>query len=511
MAEEEKESLSLPFSEAKQQAILAYLLTDPNFFSVAKTRIKRDWFADPRCGQVWGLALEFYERFGRGPTPSEISDYHGMTILDVAEQNRLRATINLSLQRREDYGLDAIRPELTDWLHAQIYITGMKRSEKYFNAASRGDYSKYQLAYAELDRMKREIDDVDFEPGQVEPMDDPRADFEQEQVDIKNALTLGLPALDRLLLPDGDGKGSLLKGCMTVLLSPTNGGKTTAMVTILVNNILQGKDVLFITHEGRVPDIKLKIWECLMGMNRRDVMAALGNPEFDKVLAICRQLVKDHLEFVPMNQAGLEVEEVEAMIRRRQDRWMSRHNGKPFDLIIDDYAAKLTTQKARGGQFALRQIHEVVYNYFSQIALAKGQECHVITAIQTNREGSRVNRNGANKKEKSRLLVLEDVMESWGPMTTATNVITLNRDEYAQAHDLSTWYICKSRSSAVGWAVVCQSDFNCARSHLKDGKCTWYRSSSSMADKIDSILDSNNGHEVPWEEIMGIERQQGYR
>lgn len=511
--EPNKSEETLPFSKPKQEALLGHLLTDEKFFLLARHRIRQEWWTDPRLGQLWGITMQFAQRHNRAPKATEIADCPQMCALDLAEQNRLRSVLHLAVERRMDYGLDALAAELTDWLHARIYIAAMKKSEALFNAATKSkDSQKFQEAYQTLKAMNREIDETTFEPGHVVEMDDPVGDFLNQKRDAENAISFGLPALDRLLLPEGEGKGSLLRGDMTVLLAPTNIGKTTTMISVAAWNILQGKDVLLVTHEGRTADIKLKIWQSLMGLSRHEVMSHLADPEFQAGLAVFRDLVHKHLEFLPLNKAGMTVEEVEAIIRRRQDRWMATHSGKGFDLVVDDYAAKLTTQMARGGQWALRQIQEIAYNYFSQIALE--HNLHVLTSIQTNREGSKENRR-VGKNVQHRLLTMEDVMEAWGPMTTATNVISINRDPQAQARGIVTFYICKSRSSEVGWAVVCKSDYAAARSHWghlekPDGTtepwpCTWYRGTSSMSEKIEDLLASHQGKEIPFQVVLDIE------
>lgn len=501
---EKQEALgeSLPFSQPKQEALLGYLLTEEKFFQLARHRIKPEWFTQSRLNQLWTMALAWSEKYNRAPTKQEIAEGPSMMAQDLGDQNRLRSQLNLCVERRMEFGLDALSSELTDWLHARIYMAAMKKSESLFNQGAKSmDSKKFQEAYTVLKSMTRDIDDTSFEPGQAEAMDDPEGDFRQQAIESQDAISFGMPALNRLLLPEGAGKGSLLRGDMTVLLAPTNIGKTTTMVTIAALNIWEGKDVLLITHEGRVADIKLKIWQSMIGRSRQEILSGLGRPEMREMLAMARKLVHDHLEFLPLNKAGMTVEEVETIIRRRNDRWKAKH-GKGFDLIIDDYAAKLTTAMAKGGSWALRQIHEVVYNYFSQIALE--QNCHVVTAIQTNREGSKAN-NRKSKESGPRLLTMEDVMESWGPMTTATNVISINRDPVAQAKNLVTFLICKSRSSEVGWAVVCRSNYAAAQSHSPEAEATWYRGTSPMSEKIDTLLEDNKGREIPWQTVLKVE------
>jgi hypothetical protein len=100
---------------------------------------------------------------------------------------------------------------------------------------------------------------------------------------------------------------------------------------------------------------------------------------------------------------------------------------------------------------------------------------------------------------------MEDVMESWGPMTTATNVISINRDPVAQAKGIVTFFICKSRSSEVGWAVACKSNYAAAQSHQPDAASTWYRGVSPMSERIESLLDGFRGREIPMQAVLDVE------
>lgn len=494
---------SLPFSKPKQMALIGHFFVEggEKFFAQCRHKVKAEWWSDPRAAQIWTMALDFAEQYGRAPKNQELAESPVVMRMDNKEQIQLRSFLSSCLKTREDIGVDTLKCELTDWLHARIYLSAMKRSEAMFNAATRSGGSKrFQEAYLIMQAMNKEIADTSFEDGQAEDMQDAHGDFVQAQVDAQTAISFGLDAFDRLLLPEGGGNGSLLKGDMTVLLAPTNIGKTTTMVTVAVHNIMNGKDVLLVTHEGRISDIKMKIWQCMLQMDRKSIMSKLGSMR--EAFAFCQEITKKHLEFLPLNKAGLTVEDVEVILTRRNDRWKSDHGGKGFDLVVDDYAAKLTTQYAKGGQWALRQIHEVVYNYFTQMALSLNT--HVITAIQTNREGSKVNRK-TGSKEQNRLLTMEDVMESWGPMTTATNVISINRDPVAQAKGIVTFFICKSRSSEVGWAIACKSNYAAATSHGQGMPATWYKGVGPMSEKIDTLLEGYVGKEIPFEEIRKLD------
>lgn len=505
-----EENASLTFSRPKQEALLGHLINNPSFFYTCRNKIQPEWWSYDQLRLIWELHVLLYERskVGRAATPSELQNKLDLKWHTPSEILSAKNQIKICFDKMQDFSLEALQTELTEWLKCRIYLSSMIKSQNLYNSAANGqqDPKKLSQAFEIIRQLTKDLEEATFEPEFCESMDDPEGDIRAQVVDAKSALTFGLPALNRLLLPEGGGKGCLMQGDMTILLAPTNVGKTTAMVTVAALNIWEGKDVLLITHEGRIGDIKLKIWQSMMGQTRQALMEGLTNQEFREALKIVKEKVLAHLEFLPLNQAGMTVEEVESIIRRRQERWQITHMGKGFDLIVDDYAAKLTTEKAKGGQFALRQIHEIVYNYFSQIALE--HKLHVLTAIQTNREGSKINsRKSGQRGEEHRLLGMEDVSEAWGPMTTATNVISINRPPEAQANNIVIYLLCKSRSSEVDWAVACKSNFACAQSHSPDAPATWYRGSSTMSSKIENLLEGYKGTEIPAEAVAIAENE----
>ena len=291
---------------------------------------------------------------------------------------------------------------------------------------------------------------------------------------------------------EGEYYGFTLDGDHLFLLGDfTVTHNTTSLITVSAMNLLQGKDVLFVFHEGRINDIRIKFMKAMLGASYQDSLTRLGSPEERMV----QQAVNEHLVVLPMVQGGLSVEEAIGSIERTQDEWFAK-TGRHFDLIVDDYPGKLMTTYAKGGQLAMRHIQEIAYNRFTSLAQVSGRECHVLTAIQTNREGSKVNK-GRAKDTGHRLIDTEDVAEAFGAIQTATNVLTLNRDLAAAAAGVVTWGIAKSRSSEVGHAILTRSFYHMARTHWNDPKdSTWYRGGVSLSDKVDELLTQFAGSEV---------------
>jgi hypothetical protein len=488
----------LPFFEKKQDALLGHLLVNEQFFMQARTKIRAEWFNDPLSGKVWKFKQNFFDRYQRCPSVEEFKGTLEFLREDMGMRNKLYAKITIAQVLSKEFGLDVIRNELTLWLKSQTAKAYAEKFSQLYNAAADADDAnqKFNEAFRVLKLGAQETEMASFELETAVTFDDVPSGtyFQKKQAELETALTFGCSVLDRLLNKDCLKEAALIRGDHTVLLAPTNVGKTTTMVTILRHNVTLGRHVLFITHEGRPDDIKTKILMAITGMTYPQLVEKSLSPEGQQFLAAAAAGLKKYLTYLPMNKPGLTVEDVESAIRRAQEKRIAE-TGKGYDLIIDDYPAKLTTVLASRGHWPKRQIDEHIYNFFTQIALEFN--CHVVTAIQTNREGSKINKG--HRGSEDRLITLEDVSESWGAMTTATNVISLNRDPDASARQRMTFHICKSRSNDTGWSIVTRTNYGISLTHGSTYggvtlPATYYRGISTMADTIDSLLNNNQYH-----------------
>jgi hypothetical protein len=197
-------------------------------------------------------------------------------------------------------------------------------------------------------------------------------------------------------------------------------------------------------------------------------------------------------KYIPMNKPGLNVEEVIATIQREQEDRKSRW-GDGYKLLIDDYPAKLGSQNTQYGQFQKRNIDEYVYNNFVQVALE--EKFHALLSQQINRTGSKINRG--QKGYEDRLLTPEDANESYGPSQIATNTITENRSPLDEQLNFITYHICKSRSNAKGWAIVCKSRYENCISHSDSLGFTYYMGNLPLGELIESQFVANMNKEIP--------------
>lgn len=261
------------------------------------------------------------------------------------------------------------------------------------------------------------------------------------------------------------------------------------MITIIRHNLMRKKSVLFITHEGRPDDIMTKVWCSMTGLTKDEIYLKYKTEEGRRILDKTLAYIKTYLTYIPMNRAGLTVEDVEIIVRKKQEERLAQ-TGKYYDMVADDYPAKLITNLARNGSLQKRNMDEYVYNQFVQLGLEYNS--HQLLVIQTNREGSKI-----NKGKEDRLLQMEDVNESFGVMQLATNVITINRDDLAEANSRMTFYLAKCRSNEKGYAVVCRSDYSRSVTHSDSYGYTSYRGCATLSDKVDDLIKQYENRMIP--------------
>jgi hypothetical protein len=304
-----------------------------------------------------------------------------------------------------------------------------------------------------------------------------------------NCCTLGHPDLDNILrqgskmtdFAPGEvrieklTRGCLMPGDLTVLMGATNAGKTTAIITIAAYNILMGKHVLMFTHEQYASQIKLKILAALMRMQLGDLINKVPkSPELSAILIKASEILSTRLKYIHYVKPGkMFIEDVCAVIDQEQEkRFISRSTNpqaelrveRGFDLVIDDYPAKLKSRYL-GNKAGIWE--ERAYCYNELLNQADAYKFHVLAPVQTNRTGVKVNRGETADK---RMLQVDDVAEGFGIMTIAANVLTINRSDVDKANSLIKLHVAKSRSSMTGQTFIIKSEFEQSRAFSSNEK-----------------------------------------
>lgn len=473
---------SMPMRDMVQSAFLGHVIDNEKIFIQVTHRVQPGWFSNTWHSKVYRALMEHAVRIGRAPSKVEFLNSRELQLQDLGDKNKMITTIETACIHASQIRWDAIKPDLTDWLKSKILQETILKSANHWNNG------RWHETASLMQNAVTEFRDAAFEEGMEISFADPEIWLAKHKEEKKEALPTGLPLLDAALL-DGATSGGLQRGDTTVVLAPSNAGKTTCLLSIARHNVVANNNVLLMTHEGRPEDIRNKIMKSMLDCTEEEMLSMYHTKEGLAQLRTASNALAARLTYIPYNKAGMKVEDVVPIIRRAVEERRAK-TGKGYDLLVCDYPAKLTTEQAKGS-LALRSIIDIVYDFYVQLALE--YNFHSLLAIQTNREGSKVNQ-GQNT---NRLLTMEDVQEAWGPMTSASNVITLNRSPIAKMKNRMTFYVCKSRSSETGRAIVAETKFGHGLTHSTKLRSTGYLGTSTMEATIDTFLSSHNGQMMP--------------
>lgn len=488
-----EDNITLPFSAIKQSSLIGHLLINEQFFKLVYKRIKPTWFLSERLSQIYKFLVKYYDTRSSFPKINEFLTYSEINSLDLKEKGIIISYVHKCLMETQQIRLEAIVPELTEWLHSVILVNSLKEAQILFNKKD------IKQCHAQLMEAVKEVTATTFSKGNEITFTDFKEYLQESEKDRAESITTGLKILDQSLLENAVG-GGLQKGDTTIIMAPVNAGKTTFLLSVACHNIVKGKDVFLMTHEGAPGDIRLKILSNLLRCQISEIFNLYKTPEGIAKLQMITAQVDKHLKYIPYNKAGgMVIEEVVPIIRANQEDWMSEHNGKGFDLLISDYPAILTTELARKGTLQKRNADQVVYNNYVQLALE--YQFHSLLAIQTNREGSKINSRISGD---GRLLRMEDVKESWDPMAEASNVITINRSPHAENNNYIVLSIAKCRNNSKGLAIAAKSCYKNNTTHSEELGGFVYKPTRNPEELALGLFEQYYNQRVPDEETIRL-------
>ncbi len=474
----------LPFDSDQQSALLGHILLNESFFRQMYGKLQANWFMDPAVAKLYGFYVNFYKYYDHAPrSEEEFKQWSEFRALDQGDKIRLYNKLSSCRLKTETHGVTSLADQLTQWSKTQVFLRNLPQIANLINSR--------QLVKAE-DLFQETAKTLVFSSFQDEAAfqwKNYRAIRDTAEADLSGAMSTGLTLLDRKLLPHGS-KGSLLPGDTTLIVAPVNVGKTTTMLSMVRHNIFAGKSVLLITREGRDNDIGEKMFCSCFRKSKSELWAWSRTPEGEAAFDKMAEFLSQQLTYLHLPKVDQFVEDVISDVFRLQAARKAKY-GKGYDLLVVDYPGIFQSRETQGAKWQYRQIQDYIYRQFVQVGAE--QKLHVIAAVQANREASKINKGLSVR----RLLVEEDIQEAWGIAQSATNIITLNRDAKAQDGKYMTFYLVKSRSSEVGWAITARTDFAKALTHGDELGATAYRGNVALNDQIDDLLRRYPNRDIP--------------
>jgi len=432
------------FSETWQEAVFGHMLKNYHFFLKCRQYLLPNWFQNPRLYTLADELFKLYDDLRRLPTVSEFIALKVNSMIDTQEAQRFRAAIDRSLASSGQIAVDIISKEMTGWLKISRFMDEMKKSSNQFNEGN------YHSAISWIKKTSADIEKASFESDKLADFSDPVAFYSELSDYDHDGISTGSAMLDALLIGkktfEKDGKSYQMPGLgrktMTVLVGAANSGKTSCIISILRHAVADQKKVLFLTHEQSEAPIKDKIYKACFNMSADQMSIALRDETLSKKLRVKAQIINKYLKYRHYNEIGkMYVEDVLDLIQALNEKEIAL-TGRGFDLVIDDYPAKLMSRNFGGKGTERRHLLGYVYSQFSM--LADSMNCHVIAPVQTNRASYKQMKDGGN------FLDMDSISESFEVAQIADNVITINRSDDNKRRNEVYLNIAKNRRGETG-------------------------------------------------------------
>jgi len=437
----------LSINENAQAAVIGWILKNKEFAYNCKMHLNSEMFIEPFHQEIFKKTTSFLNEYKMSPSLENLINLFYAN----KDYNIYKQKIYECEAQTKCFPLDYLSKEISAWIKLTIYKKNLHK------AIAAYQNNQEDLLKTIFNDTLTKIVDVKFNGSVEYQFGNPVQDMEANAKSKENAVTTGLTELDSLL------GGGLFRGEHTVIIAPSNTGKTTLCINFLFHNIMLNKHCLFLTHEMTASSIVDKIRQRMLYKTYPEFMDILKNLNGNdqELLNIAEKRLTKYLTYIPYCKAGgMYVEDVVDIIRQKNIELYNRE-GKYYDLMVDDYPGKLTAQSMK--QYKdIRHGMRFVYEQFHQLALEFNS--HAISPVQTNREGYKKNKYRENN-ETENLLGAEDISEAFAIAQDASNAITVNRSIQEQEKGVMTLFVDKTRSSNSRQGLEIKTDFSRAITH----------------------------------------------
>lgn len=455
-------NLALPFSDSFQESIIGFSLRDESFFRKAADKIKPTWLTcDPTVGNIFDQMIKFNEKYSRPPLSlHELINESFFLGQKASDQQKYANTILRCFEASKNFDIEHVKQKLTGFLQVSMF------KEALYGASNKFKTGGYEDAYAWAQDKLNDIKSATFvENSLVVKFENSVEWLKKSTITDGMAVSTGNKNLDKAL------GGGLFKGEASAILAPTNMGKSRALLTIVRHAAVKGYDVLYVLHEDSPEKVKKRLYGAVVGYSPKEMDAYLNRSGIDPIHSTPRSLddinkkerglidsiekaekvVFPKITFMPYVKTGaMYAEDVVAEIKKLHEEKRLK-TGKGYDLIVNDYPKKLKLRAANRNTQDRTQLAEV-YDLFSTLAIEL--DTHCLTAVQTNRTGSKMNKGTV---ESDFYLGTEEVDESFGIMQNLAAVISLNRSLDDIRNGIVHYCVAKSRNDKLNVVVSTRS------------------------------------------------------
>lgn len=462
MSTEEKQDYFV-IDQPAMQAILGHCMGDLQFLRNCSKNLTKSHIEHPILADLYDYIVNHYKEMECTPTVHEVESYLFSKYPDKASYDKYRFALHEAINKKDNFSKKTLSTKISGWLKLVTMKKGLMQTAHLFNG------NKYDQAERELSHLATKLKESKFEDEFRANLSNIRDRLDKLTLQKGQACTLGNAEFDNAVLEgakvigpevvQNDLKtqttGCLLPGEITMVLGPSNAGKTTALATIAVSNVAIGKKVCIVSHEESEDKMAIKLFQSFTELTGEE-MSYYDSEKFQKAEKSWKTLAEKNLFTYEWIKPGrMFCEEVIDMISNEHEKQLIE-SGKGFDLVIVDYPAKT---KSRDYGKNKNDWDEKEYVYEQYRLLARKYQFHCVTPVQTNREGFRANKDGAA------MLDMDNAASGFGIMTLADIVISINRSYSDVSMFVVKFFIAKSRQGANKKTFVSETRYDLGRTH----------------------------------------------
>lgn len=470
-------------------AIIGHCLVNAWFLRHCSKNLKKSHLNHAMLADIYDYVTEYYGMYSCAPTVPEMENHFMTKHPDLTTYTKYRLAIAAAVEKRDNFKVEGLASNIRGWLKLRVLRNSIGDQTKFFNQTN------YQKAEQTLNETIIKLRDTNFEDEDRAVSDNMIERLEAFVNHEGEGCTFGHPDLDNIILDGAKReydksetdlkkmtKGCMLAGEITILLGPSNSGKTTTLRTIAIENVMQGKDVCYVSHEESEDKMMRGLFQTFLEIQQEEMLskAIARDQEFLKRNEGWNILSKRHLYYHEYIKPGkMFVEDVLDLIQSSHEKLMLS-NGKGFDLVIVDYPSKT---RSRESSKNAREDTVIEYVYEQYRLLARKNQFHVLAPIQTNREGFKQNKDGGL------YLDMDNGAGSFGVMTIGDAVVSINRTSDDQSAMRIKYFVAKSRNGEAKRVFMSETRFDLGKTHGVGYGAVIFRGSEVDAnDDIEKLL-----------------------
>lgn len=492
MVEKTLVDTSIINDEKFQLGIVELMLRDKGFLRLCRANVPDRIFIDPHVAQIVKIIYKQYDATKETMSSQEELNvfirgtFYGDRL--TTQKHIDKAAIIYAWQGK--YHESTIKTNMTGWMQLNVL---KQQLPVMVDLSNKGNLE--EVSDSLVPKLGLELQRVRFNVEAREEIKDLEkfySDFDSSNT--ANCCTMGHDDLDEMMRTGAKivgpnrgpelktrTRGGLMPGQTTVILAPTNTGKTTAILTVAVSNVYYGKNVFVVGHEQSSKEMIDKCLRSASGLRKHefDKMARTPNDPLGKAL---KKVLNERLFYHHWVKTGnMYVESVLPLIIQCHERLLDE-TGEGLHLVICDYPGILKSKVCE--QRRMKTYEEMTYVYEQFVSIAKEYGFHCLLPAQVNREGFKLNKGSGE----SRLLNSGDAAGSFNLSHSVDNLITLNRSSDDHAKQRIKFHLSKCRTAPSETTFVSRTDFDSCRTHGWDLSSRVFRAGEMPTDEACDVF-----------------------